>query len=71
LALPNQVFLLQSLPSLIFHKQPILNINLPLLHTGQLWISASLHTSYQNADQQKLAELNQERAHFIPKRDII
>lgn len=71
IALPNQISLLRSHASLIVHEQLKTNTNLPLRHTGQLEISASLHTRYQNADQQKPDELNQERGNFIPKRCYI
>lgn len=40
------------------------------MQTGKLQISASLHSRYQNADQQKPAELKQEKS-FIQKRCYI
>lgn len=67
----NQISLLQLHASPILHKQLNPHINLPLMLTGQLQISASLHGRYQNADQHKPAELNQERVNFIPKRDVM
>lgn len=70
MAVPNQTFLPQLHTSLIFHKELQININLPLMHTGQLQISASLHSRFRNAEQQKPAELKQEKS-FIPKRDVI
>lgn len=55
MVVPNQISLLQLHTSLIFNEQLQTNTNLPLVCTGELQISASQQSRYQNADQQKPA----------------
>lgn len=64
MAVPNQISPSQLHTSLILHKQLQTNINLSLMHTGQLQMPASLHSRYQNADQQNSAELKQQGVLF-------